>query len=480
MRWYDGFAVSLILPAALIAALGYSIGALGAWGAVLLWVLSMLMATVANRIYSEMATMFPDKSGGIALYAYEGWRSRLSLVGPVATFSYWFVWTTAIALFANVMGVLAQTQFFPEQDWTVNLGLLELTFANLFATAVILFVWGINIFGVQPALKVIYVTGAILMVPLFVFIVLPHLTGNWDPSNLTWKLGEVGFWGGLQLAIVWLYVMYYTSGGIEICATFTPEYKRGARDASHALLAAGLFSLVVFALLPIGVTGAVGERAAIDDPVGFYADAFAKILGGGSTIMIAFIIASLLMVIVAAAADASRALYGMARDRMTVKQFDHVNRYGAPDRALHVMLVVNLLLLFFVKDTLAIIATGNLGYVLAHFFAVTGFLLLRKDRPHWPRPLRVGTVYVVAAAVLAFMFLTIAAVGAFSFHITGYGGFRELAISVGILPIGVLLFLVRRLVQDRGKVVLRESVPDRPEDAPGLPSGEDPSTQPSA
>jgi amino acid transporter len=44
-------------------------------------------------------------------------------------------------------------------------------------------------------------------------------------------------------------------------------------------------------------------------------------------------------------------------------------------------LIVNLLLVFFVGNTLAILVAGNLNYILAHFFALTGFLLLRKDRP---------------------------------------------------------------------------------------------------
>ena len=74
IRWYDGFVVALANPGFLIGSLGYSIGALGGWGAVLLWTISMLMGVGKNWIYAEMAAMFPDKPGGIALYAHEGWR----------------------------------------------------------------------------------------------------------------------------------------------------------------------------------------------------------------------------------------------------------------------------------------------------------------------------------------------------------------------------------------------------------------------
>lgn len=88
MRWYDGFVLSLTMPAALIAALGYSIGALGGWSAIALWGTVMVLASLTNWVYSEMASMFPDKPGGIALYAHEGWKRHLSLVGrsrPSAT-----------------------------------------------------------------------------------------------------------------------------------------------------------------------------------------------------------------------------------------------------------------------------------------------------------------------------------------------------------------------------------------------------------
>jgi hypothetical protein len=41
LRWYDGFVVALANPGFLIGSLGYSIGALGGWGAVTLWSISM-------------------------------------------------------------------------------------------------------------------------------------------------------------------------------------------------------------------------------------------------------------------------------------------------------------------------------------------------------------------------------------------------------------------------------------------------------
>jgi len=54
-----------------------------------------------------------------------------------------------------------------------------------------------------------------------------------------------------------------------------------------------------------------------------------------------------------------------------------------------------------VGNTLSILVAGNLGYISAHFFALTGFLLLRKDRPNWPRPIKLPAIWLPIAFVLA-------------------------------------------------------------------------------
>ena len=88
-------------------------------------------------------------------------------------------------------------------------------------------VWAFNIFGVRPAVWFGYVTGALLIIPAFVLMFLPYLTGEWSSSNMTW---EIGANGGLALALVWLYFMCWSSYGIEVVATFAPEYKDTERD----------------------------------------------------------------------------------------------------------------------------------------------------------------------------------------------------------------------------------------------------------
>ena len=50
--------------------------------------------------------------------------------------------------------------------------------------------------------------------------------------------------------------------------------------------------------------------------------------------------------------------------------------------------LLNILLISFFNNPIEIIAVSNIGYVFATCAALSGFLLLRKDRPAWPRPVQ--------------------------------------------------------------------------------------------
>jgi len=143
-------------------------------------------------------------------------------------------------------------------------------------------------------------------------------------------------------------------------------------------------------------------------------------------------------------ADSSRALRGIAAQGMTIRGLAVLNRRGAPSRALAVDLVANLCLIVLLGDLLAILAAGNLGYVLAHVLALTAFVLLRRDRPDAPRPIRLPGVFVPLAAALAAVLAVTLVVGALSFDVTGYGGTAELLVALGVLALSVVLYAATR------------------------------------
>jgi len=460
LRWWDGFVIALCNPGFLVASLGFSMGALGTWGAVLLWAVSAAVGMLQTWIYAETASMFPDKPGGISLYAHEGWRGRFSLVGPIGAFGYWIGWSVVLSIFGVLIGTLIQAQWFPGATWSVSDGVVQLGLPQFLALACIVAVWLLNVFGIRPAVWISYVTGAGLLVPLAIFIVVPYFTGDWHSSNMTWALHG---WGGFKLAMVYLFLFGWSAYAAEVCATFAPEYHDTRRDTTIALRSAGIFTLLVFLLFPLGIGGVTGPPSAATAAGEFYVPALEKIVGSGAAqVIIVLLIGSLFLSMISSTADGSRALYGIARDDMTIKQFYHLNRFHVPARAMTMDLAVNVLLVLFISNNLAILYMSNIGYMLAHVFALSGFLLLRRDRPNWPRPIKVGPAWLVIAAVLVVFNSVLIIFGVTNPTLTGYGTWTDMFIGVGVLVASVLLFFYRRIVQDKAQVTFREEVPDMP------------------
>jgi amino acid transporter len=460
LRWWDGFVIALCNPGFLIASLGFSMGALGTWGAVFLWAVSAAVGMLQTWIYAETAAMFPDKPGGISLYAHEGWRGRFSLVGPIGAFGYWIGWSVVLSIFGVLIGDLIQAQWFSGSTWTVYDGVVHLGLPQFIAIGAIILVWAINVFGIRPAVWISYITGLGLMVPLAIFIIGPYITGNWHASNMTWELH--GF-SGFKLAMVYLFLFGWSSYAAEICATFAPEYHDTRRDTTIALRSAGVFTLLVFLLFPLGIGGVSGAPSAATASGQFYVPALAKIVGSGAAgVIIVLLIGSLFLSMISSTADGSRALYGIARDDMTVKQLFHLNRYHVPARAMTVDLAVNVLLVLFIANNLAILYLSNIGYMLSHVFALSGFLLLRRDRPRWPRPIKVGPVWVGIAWVLVVFNIVLIGFGVTNPTLTGYGTWSDMIIGVAVLIGSVVLYAYRRIVQDKSRITFREEVPQTP------------------
>jgi amino acid transporter len=464
LRWWDGFAIAMCNPGFLFGSLGFTLGTFGVLGSVILWGLSAVIGMVLTWIYIEPAMMFPNQSGGISLYANEAWRKYTTFVGPVATFGYWIGWSVVLAIFGKIIGDLIQARWFPHTTFTVYDGVVHLGLAHFIAIGVIIAVWAFNIFGIRPMKGLIYLTGGLLTLALFAFILLPYLTGDWHSSNVhaTWP----GPWGGFKLVFVFLFILGWSSWACEVCATFAPEYKT-ERDTHIAMRSSAIFVVGVFALLPLGLGGVTGVPAAAGQEGQFYSAAFQTIAGHTvGTIFLICLLASLVLSMSSSTADGGRALYGISRAGLTIKQLGVLNRFNVPGNAMTVDLFVNVLLVLFISSNLAILYMSNIGYILAHLLAVSGFLLLRKDRPNWPRPYKLPRIWVPIAWFMTLLVAFLLVVGAGAPHLlsTFYGalGWGDFAIGVGVLAASVLLFIFRRVVQDGERVHFREETPTMP------------------
>ncbi|MGA2011773.1 MAG: APC family permease [Solirubrobacteraceae bacterium] len=464
LRWWDGFIIALCNPGFLLGSLGFTLGVFGVGGAMVMWAASALIGALQAFIYSEPATMFGHRSGGLPLYAHEGWRRYTTLVGPLSAFGYWIGWSVVLSIFGKVIGDLAVSQWWPHS--TLSIGFLgnTLTLSSFIAIGCIAFVWGFNVFGLRPAVWFTYACAALLMVPLFLFIVVPYFSGDWHSSKVHFIL-NAGPWGGFKLLIVYMFILAWSTYASETCATFAPEYKERS-DTNRALRSSAVFMLLICLLLPLGLGGVTGAVPAATAEGQFYTQAMTTIVGhGAASFFTICIIASLLLSMTSSTSDAGRALYGISKAGMTIKQFGVLNRFHVPARAMSMDLFVNIALVLVIKSNLAILYMSNIGYVLAHIFAISGFLLLRKDRPNWPRPIRLGAGWVPLAALLCTLNVLFLIVGALAPKLNGYGTWTDFWIGIGVLLGSLVLFVFRRVVQDGESVHWREDAPAMPDAA---------------
>ena len=441
IRWWDGVALTLSLPAALFVSLGYSIAAIGAWAAIALWALIAAVAALHNWLYSEMGAMFAEKSGGIALYANEAWRERAAGLGPLATYAYWFAWATAPAIWGLAVAQILAAQAFQGGRVLFAAGPIVLDASHAVALGVALVSWALSMVQLRFAMVLITTAGVLLMIPVAIFGV-PYWAAPVSVASFTWRLGS-GL-EGVRAALAWLFVMAWSAYAVEAAASFIPEFRDTVADTRKALRVSAIVLVVVFGATPIGLAALLGEPAIGSHPDGFLQAGTVALFGGGAIAMTVILIAGVLVLSVMGTADAGRALYQSACDGLTVRQFAHLNRAGIPARAVTVQLLINVALVLFVGNALAVIVAGNVGYVLAHLLAVSGFVALRHDRPSAPRPIRLDDRWVAIAVGLAAFDAAILVVGLTAASITGYGGLKEVLIAIGVLALSQALYYLRR------------------------------------
>ncbi|MGW2339584.1 APC family permease [Streptomyces sp. NPDC001661] len=457
LTWRDGFAIALVIPNGLLLTVGYAIGAIGAWTAIAIWVGGALVGLLQNMLFSETAAMFPGMSGGVSRYAIEGWKRYFAPLGAVASFGYWIGWSFSIAVNGAAIGTLVTTQWLPGLPSFPLFG-HEVGGTEMIAALAIAAGWACNYFGARLTATTSKVVSAVVLCGLVVVVAAPLVrSADWDVDRLTWFHG-----GSWMTIVVWYYVTCWTTYGTEICASFAPEYRDTVRDTAKALRATSLVSLGLFLVVPLAMTGSVGEKAIAADPVGAFALAFEKALGGMAPLGVAILVVSMFLGMVSTTADGGRALYGLAREGMTLRQLDRLNRWGVPGRALTLDAVVNAAIVLLLGEPLSILLASNFGYLTAVTLAVAAFLLLRRDRPNWTRPIRRRRAWIPVAWGLLALNVFVVAIGVTHPSLAGYGGIGDTLTGVAILLISVGLYGYRCLVQDRRPIAWRIDTPDMP------------------
>lgn len=441
IRWWDGFALGLAVPGFLLPSLGPSIAALGAMGAIFIWVGSALVGALQNNIYAELATMMPHKSGGIGIYANEAIKAYTRLVGPLVVWGYWFAWSAVLSINGLLVGDFLTAELWPRANASVV--------PPLIGTVMLFGLWVFNLCGLRPGVWLSYVLGALTTIPVLIVIFLPFLNGSFHPDNLLpfALAGNVGWltWSGISRMCYWLYIAGWSAYGFECVATFAPEYKDTIRDTPRALRSSALFSILVYGLLPLGMVGVLGQKKIQESVYTALDPALKAILGNDFGILIiVLVIASLVLSANVATLDGSRSLWQMSKDRMTVRELSHLSKRGVPYVGMTADLLIQVALMWlFPTSPAGILAASNLGYILCHVCALIAFILLRRDQPSATRPLRLSPIWVPIAGILGALNISFILIGNWQYDV------KALGIGVLILLSGLMLYLFRIYVQDR-------------------------------
>ncbi|MEZ0053790.1 amino acid transporter [Mycobacterium sp. MAA66] len=459
LSWKSGAFLGLTTILGVFTTIGFMIGLVGTWAVIVIWAASVVIGAAQAYLYAEMATMFPSTAGGVGAYANEGFRKYTVLIGPLAMWGYWLGWSLIEAVTAFVFGSVIQAYWFPAQTWGFDLLGVHIGLPHWLGAAALISSYLVNMFGIKLAARLTTIGVIIFSTVAIVMIVLPFATATWSVHLLTWRLGSPAVFLAL------LYLACWTSFASEGPSLFAPEYRDPSSDTPKAIRICVLVMFAVFTLVPLATAGAVGEQAIGANPSGYAVDVVQKYWQASTPLVMAVLVIGLWVTLLATTAQAARALLGLARSDVTIKQLAKLNRHGMPNNALTMDITLNLLILFLVGNTVAIIAASNFGYILACGFAAFSYALLRRDRPEWPRPFKMSKIAIPVALILGTFDLFLAIYGVSHPSLVGYGGLKESIIAVCLLLVSLPLFLYRRLWQDRDTVFRWwEETPTLPDD----------------
>lgn len=317
--------------------------------------------------------------------------------------------------------------------------------------------------GVLSTARVQKAIGLIVIVPMTIVALVPILTGQIDWNNFSPfvplsvpYVADPGAWNipGWTLVLGGLFIAAWSTYGFETAVCYTREFRDPHTDTPKAIFYSGLLCLALFTLVPFtfqGVLGLQGMLApSIVDGSGI-AEAMGKMLGGNfiiTNIFVLLMILALVCFLMTAMAGSSRTLYQASIDGWFPRYLSHVNKNGAPTRAMWTDFVTNLGLLAIASADATsfffILAVSNVCYLICNFLYMNAGWIHRIDNAHIKRPYKAPTILLVIGTIIAF--LNIMFVGA------GAKVWNPVALWAGLTTAALIIpvFAFRHYVQDKG------------------------------
>lgn len=437
VTWKSAFIVSLGGALLVATSLGAIAGDLGP-ASVFVWTLIISIGILQCLMIAEMASMFPNKSGGTAVYTHEAFR-KWPIIGTTANWGYWCGWVPVIPV--NLLVAAGYLKSFAPHLTDNQVLVIAIVMAGV--------LYALNWIGLKPGIWSSGVMAFCAIGPMAVIILSPALHPSlFHASNLfpftplhgSWRSGA-----SWMLMFKWMFVALWSAYGIETASTTIAELKDPHKDAPKAITAASIGGFIAYGVLPFVMLGIVGVSVLSQDASVAFLPAAQAIFGHvGGVIVSVMLICALLLGAQSSIIGSSRSMYQMTHDGQMIKQFGAINKFGVPVGSIVVDAAVTVaMLLIFRGNVINLIAASNVGYLLLWLLLLPAYIVLRRTQPDTQRSFKLPGVFVPIAAVLT-------AFNAFIFVVGGPQWGKQVMVTGSVVMLLFLpLYFYRRLVQDR-------------------------------
>lgn len=444
LTWFDGFSIALGVPVLVVMSVG-SIVVLTGTLSPLIWLISVTVGMLQSFIWAEMASHFPQKSGGHSLYGSEAWRRYNRFIPPLDIWGNWFAWSPVLAISGLLIGGYVQRLWLPWMDWQLGWGPFSISIATVIGAGVLLMIFWANHFVIKFSARLQLILGIFSLIPIAVLIIAALVLGKVDLDNLT-PFTPVGAswlsWETVKQFAAGLFVAAWSAYAFETTVCYTAEFRNPAKDAPKAILTAGAVNLIFYILFPFVLLGVVGVATVAKDPATALAPLAEIVFGPFSWVLIILLIIALVLIMNTAMLGSARTIYQAAADGYTLKAFHHLTKRRIPGRGMGFDVGVNLLLML-LGTPIYILAASTVGYMVTNIIDLTGGWLLRRDAGKLRGPYRTPKLFIHLALVMAALNFVLLFLGGPSW------GWGAMGLGWAIVLFSIPIYLYRRWTDRR-------------------------------
>lgn len=411
ISWKQGLVIALGVPMLILPNIGYFAGYVGVFS-IIVWILSIGQGFLQNIAYGDFALMYPEARGlpGYVQAIFKGKDTKdydiNKFIGGFSAWGYWMAWNPVLAIFSLLIGTYLHGMI-PALGNVSEKTISVVAGAVIFTVLIV-----INRKGLSGGAKAGNVLAVVALIPLIVLSIAPIVTGQFQLSNITAVslFPETWSWDATHILILLgiMAMAQWSACAWETAAVYAPDYQNPKKDLPKALFSCGLICLVTFVLVQTACIGTLGIQGILEEP---YSPMLlmAKISFGnaGAVITLVMLMASMILIIQTALLGSAQAMQSMSVEGNLPKVLSETNQYGTPVKAMILVAVFNLGLIF-IGTPAAIVAGSAVGYVIANGITLFAYFKAKGNQkilaPKWWKFIGLGCCILNIPLYLAGIF----------------------------------------------------------------------------